>query len=184
MANDLRLKLNLLRCLLHPLSISLRPQQKTCTPYAARGAIVSKSPALFTAKTAIYWGILGISPFLRTFSNRDTVWKAVFSASKMAFCLKMQNKIPHRFGPWRIASGPFLFAYISLPSGNMNPTRAFAPRASAICCHSSTVNLPVFIRLLSSRVISVPRPGSPLGKTKKAAEISRPNLNWRTYQYA
>ena len=47
MANDLRLKLNLLRCLLHPLSISLRPQQKTCTPYAARGAIVSKSPALF-----------------------------------------------------------------------------------------------------------------------------------------
>ena len=73
MANDLRLKLNLLRCLLHPLSISLRPQQKTCTPYAARGAIVSKSPALFTAKTAIYWGILGISPFLRTFSNRDTV---------------------------------------------------------------------------------------------------------------
>ena len=137
-----------------------------------------------TAKTAIYWGILGISPFLRTFPNRDTVWKAVFSASKMAFCLKMQNKIPHRFGPWRIASGPFLFAYISLPSGNMNPTRAFAPRASAICCHSSTVNLPVFIRLLSSRVISVPRPGSPLGKTKKAAEISRPNLNWRTYQYA
>ncbi len=52
--------------------------------------------------------------------------------------------------PRRVSVGDFSFAYISLPSGNMNPTRAFAPRASAICCHSSTVNLPVFIRLLSS----------------------------------
>ena len=69
MANDLRLKLNLLRCLLHPLSISLRPQQKTCTPYAARGAIVSKSPALFKSASGEPWaddhdGRRGVCPGL------------------------------------------------------------------------------------------------------------------------
>ena len=37
-----------------------------------------------------------------------------------------------------------------LPSGNWKPIRRSAPRAAAIRCHSSSVNFPVFNRLLSN----------------------------------